>query len=139
MRFILLLLTSIFLIQFSTHESAEQDDYASSSIESIHNLSADENAQQAQHDFLLAEDDRPETPMVRCNLHSMLMHMRVMNSRIQWRSNANVLIAKKLVRTMATMLAMQTNHEAQTFNSLRRTNWQYAADCYVFAFRQILI
>lgn len=72
-------------------------------------------------------------------INSWGAQLRVLTSRIQWRCQLAILLVKKLTHLLSAYLTTLINHISQFYSSIHSLCWQYAADCYVFAYRQILI
>ena len=141
MRIVLFLLTCFFMFQLSSSDNMDNnvvDNGLQLTEESYNSLSAEEQAQLAGS-VMTDESDCPDSPMVRCNLSSLALHMRVLSARIQFRCQANQLLVKKLIHALSDFYDVQQNRCSLTYSTLKRTSWQYASDCYVFGIRQILI
>ena len=72
-------------------------------------------------------------------LNQWEVQLRVLSSRLQHRSHRIVLMVKRFILCMSDYLTTLINHITQFYSTLKLFGWQYAADCYVFAFRQIII
>ena len=65
--------------------------------------------------------------------------LRLFVARLQFRCHSLVLQVKKMTRLLSSYLTTLINHISQFYSLLHSLCWQYAVDCYVFAFRQIII
>ena len=65
--------------------------------------------------------------------------LRVLNARVQLRSHALTTLVKRLTLLLSVHLTTLINHISQFYSSVKLLCWHHAADCYVFAFRQIII
>ena len=72
-------------------------------------------------------------------LNQWEIQLRILTSRIQYRSHKLILMIKRLILCLSDYLTTLINHITQFYSTLKFIGWQYAADCYVFAFRQIII
>ena len=88
---------------------------------------------------LLITYDAENDDVVPFRMNSWGHQLRVLTSRIQLRSQHYILLVKKLTRLLSVHLTTLVNHISQFYSSIHSLCWQYAADCYVFAFRQIII
>ena len=71
--------------------------------------------------------------------HSLARHIRVLSTRIQFRYQASVILLKKFLKTLSNHLTTLINHISLSYTTIKFPSWQYATDCYVFAFRHIII
>ena len=88
---------------------------------------------------LLTTYDCQNDDVVPCRLNRWGRQLRVMTSRVQSHCHNRVLLVKKLIRLLSVHLTTLVHHISQSYSTLRTLCWQYAVDCYVFAFRQIII
>ena len=77
--------------------------------------------------------------VVPCRLNRLGRQLRVMTSKVLFKFHSMVLLVKKLALLLSVHLTTLINHISQFYSTLKLVCWQYAADCYVFAFRQIII
>ena len=107
----------------------------------------DDSSCHAQTDKLYDDDiltllityDTENDDVLPFRVNSWSRQLRVLTSRIQLRSQHYVLLVKKLTRLLSVHLTTLLNHISQFYSSIHSLCWQYAADCYVFALRQIII
>ena len=77
--------------------------------------------------------------IVPCRINQWGQQLRTFASRLQFRHHSMLLQVKKMTHFLSVYLTTLINHISQYYSSLHSLCWQYAADCYVFAFRQIII
>ena len=65
--------------------------------------------------------------------------LRVLSTRLQFRCQSVVLLVKRLIRLLSVHFTTLVHHITQFYSSIHSLCWQHAVDCYVFAFRQIII
>ena len=88
---------------------------------------------------LLTTYDCQNDDVVPCRLNRLARQLRVMSSRVQMRCHRYSLMVKKLTTLLSVYFSTLINHIIQSYSTLKLVCWQYSSDCYVFAFRQILI
>lgn len=88
---------------------------------------------------LLTTYDCQNDDVVPCRLNRLAQQLRVMTSRIQLRLSHHILAVKRVVSLLSAYYSNLLNHISQGYSTLKLLCWQYSVDCYVFAFRQILI
>ena len=71
--------------------------------------------------------------------YSLARHIRVLTTRVQFRYQNTVILLKKFLKTLSSYLTTLINHISLSYTSIKFPSWQYATDCYVFAFRHIII
>lgn len=77
--------------------------------------------------------------IIPCRMNQWGQQLRVFASRLQLRFQSIVLQIKRIIHILSVYLTTLINHISQFCSSAYLFCWQYAADCYVFAFRQIII
>ena len=88
---------------------------------------------------LLTTYDCQNDDVVPCRLNRLAHQLRVMSSRVQIRCHRYSLMVKKLTTLLSVYFSTLINHITQSYSTLKLVCWQYSSDCYVFAYRQILI
>ena len=88
---------------------------------------------------LLSTFDSENDDVIPFRMNSWRYQIRTFSSRLQIRYQAVLLLVKKLIHWQSVYLTTLINHISQYYSSIYLFCWQYAADCYVFALRQIII
>lgn len=88
---------------------------------------------------LLATYNSPNDDVIPTRLNRWSGQLRVLTSRLQWRCHSITVEVKRLTHLLSIYLTTLINHTSQSYSTLKQLCWQYAVDCYVFAFRQIII
>ena len=76
---------------------------------------------------------------VPCRLNRWGRQLRVMSARMQIQWLSHVSLVKKITHLLSVYLTTLIHRISQFYSTLKPVCWQYSADCYVFAIRQILI
>ena len=84
--------------------------------------------------YQLQNDD-----LVPFRINQASRQLRILTSRVQCRCHTLLLLVKRLAQQLSHHLSTLVTHFATSYSTLKPLSWQYAADCYVFAFRQIII
>lgn len=88
---------------------------------------------------LLNTYNSPNDDVIPTCLNQWGRQLRILTSRLQFRYLSITLQVKRLTHLMSIYLTTLINHISQSYSTLKQPCWQYASDCYVFAFRQIII
>lgn len=97
-----------------------------------------EEGQLVNEDVVTA-DDMLYDDVVPCRQNRLAQRLRTMSWRIQFRILNERLVVKRITSLLSVYYSILVNHISQSYSTLKLLCWQYSVDCYVFAFRQILI
>ena len=149
MKELILVVFSFLLVLFASMVNMEQNGCAV--LSTRYSLSDDTHSKEivgdVQPDILYDQDvvtllttySCQNDDVMPCRMNQLVHQLRVFASRLQLRCQLVVLLLKKLTRFLSEYLTTLINHISQFYSSVNLCCWQYAADCYVFAFRQIVI
>ena len=150
MRGLILIISSLLLMLLTPMDKLMGEQYAVNSLENCRvegNNSINDSQVIHSDDVLYDGDvvtllttyDFGNDDVVPRRVNQWGQQFRLFTTRLQFRYHSLVLQVKKMTRLLANYLTTLINHISQFYSSLHSLCWQYAADCYVFAFRQIII
>lgn len=143
MKGLFLLISCCILMLLSSLERVDRDASAYLPSDEMQIGSQEEETADVLYDddtvTLLTTFNYQNDDVVPCRLNRLGRQLRVMTSRVQFRFHSMVLLVKRLALLLSVHLTTLINHISQSYSTLKLVCWQYAADCYVFAIRQIII
>ena len=142
MKGLFLIISCFMLMLLSPLERVDMDAPVRMAENSLMGIEAEENTDVLYNDdtvTLLTTFSSLSDDVIPCRLNRLGRQLRVMSSRIQIRCNTLISVVKRLALLLSVHLTTLLNHISQFYSSIKPFCWQYAVDCYVFAFRQIII
>lgn len=149
MKSLVLIISCLLLMLLAPIKQLGTDAYAVQYVSSMQAEEVNQNPthQQTQEDAIYDNDvvtllstyDCGNNDFIPCRINQWGQQLRMLTLRFQLRQYSLVLLVKQQTHLLAAHLTTLINHISQFYSSIHSLCWQYAADCYVFAFRQILI